>query len=53
MFTQLLSEYEVIGDVAVFQDSSVALCRQLALHCQLSFFAIVNHLALFKVGLDV
>jgi hypothetical protein len=39
--------------VAAFQDSSVALCRQLALHCQLSFFSIVNHLALFKVGLDV
>ena len=41
--------------VAVFQviqDSSVALCRQLALPCQLSFF-FVNHLALFEVGLDV
>jgi hypothetical protein len=52
MFTQLLPEYEVMACCRIprFYHFSVALRRQLALHCQLSFF---YHLALFKVGLDV
>jgi hypothetical protein len=45
---KLLPEFKLI---AVFQDFSVALCRQFTLPCQLSLF--VNYLALFKVSLVV